>query len=86
MAEHGRHGSGGLSRAKFEDPARLANTLVVELDGLAIGDLMLRVEDAWAQTEVADQAKGVQAELGWVIDPAYSGKGYATEAVVGLML
>lgn len=68
-------------RVLFLREGRLAVTLIVELDGLVIGDLMLRVEDAWSQEEVADQAKGVQAELGWSLDPAYRGEGYATEAV-----
>lgn len=72
-------------RTTFTAPARLATTVVVELDGNLIGDFMLRVEDAWAQTEVGDQARGTQAELGWVLDPAYHGRGYATEAVRGLL-
>jgi RimJ/RimL family protein N-acetyltransferase len=78
--------------ATFEDyeavvaePERLAKTLVVEHDGTIIGDLMVAVEDAWSQAEVADQARGVQAELGWVLDPGYEGKGYATEAVRALL-
>jgi RimJ/RimL family protein N-acetyltransferase len=75
----------GAYRATFADPVRLAATVIVELDGNVIGDFMLRVEDAWAQTEVADQARGTQAELGWVLDPAYTGHGYATEAVRGLL-
>jgi RimJ/RimL family protein N-acetyltransferase len=69
----------------FRDPARLAKTLVVERDGAVIGDLMLAVEDAWSQSEVAEQARGVQAELGWCFDPAYGGQGYATEAVGALI-
>jgi RimJ/RimL family protein N-acetyltransferase len=64
---------------------RLADRLIVELDGRVIGDLMLKVHDAWAQEEVADQAKGVQGELGWTFDPALGGKGYATEAVRALI-
>jgi len=68
-------------RAVFERPARLATTLVVVLDGRVVGDLMLRVEDAWAQREVAEQAREAQAELGWVLDPELAGRGYATEAV-----
>ena len=64
---------------------RLADLLIVELDGRVIGDLMLKVEDGWAQEEVADQAKGVHGELGWVFDPAFGGKGYATEAVRALI-
>jgi RimJ/RimL family protein N-acetyltransferase len=71
--------------ATFAQPDRLAKILVVELDGRQIGDLMVSVEDAWAQTEVADQARGVQAELGWVIDPACAGNGFATEAASALL-
>jgi len=64
---------------------RLDSTLIIERDGSVIGDLMLRVEDAWAQGEVKDQAVGVQAEIGWCIDPSVEGNGYATEAVVELI-
>jgi len=69
---------------KFLEADRLAVTLVIELPGAdpaVIGDLMVAVEDAWAQREVADQAAGVQAELGWVIHPDQQGHGYAREAV-----
>jgi RimJ/RimL family protein N-acetyltransferase len=72
-------------RRTFRDPARLATTVVVEHDGELIGDFMLRVEDAWAQTEVTQRAHGRQAELGFVLDPAHTGHGYATEAVRGLV-
>jgi RimJ/RimL family protein N-acetyltransferase len=68
-------------RVTFADPGRLATTLVVELDGEVIGDLMLRLEDAWGQAEVAERARGTQAELAWVLDPSVAGQGYATEAV-----
>jgi RimJ/RimL family protein N-acetyltransferase len=68
-------------RTLFEDPDRLAATLVVELGGEVVGDLMVKVEDAWAQAEISEQARGVQAELGWVLDPDRAGHGYATEAV-----
>ncbi|MET4703907.1 GNAT family protein [Frigoribacterium sp. UYMn621] len=67
--------------ADFVEPGRLAKTLVIELDGRVIGDLMLAIGDAWAQAEVREQARAVQAELGWSLDPAFTGKGYATEAV-----
>jgi RimJ/RimL family protein N-acetyltransferase len=69
----------------FTKPDRLSKTLVVDLDGTLIGDLMLAIEDAWAQAEIADQARGVQAELGWTFSPSYAGQGYATEAVAGLI-
>jgi RimJ/RimL family protein N-acetyltransferase len=70
---------------RFREPARLATTLLVEHGGAVIGDLMLRVEDAWAQGEVAEQARAVQAELGWSLHPAYTGRGLATEAVRELL-
>jgi RimJ/RimL family protein N-acetyltransferase len=46
-----------------------------------IGHLYLHVDDAWGQTEVKDQAARTQAEVGWALDPAHQGQGYATEAV-----
>ena len=72
-------------RTMFEEPDRLSETLVVVLDGEVIGDLMVSVGDAWAQKDVADRARGVQAELGWVLDPGHAGQGYATEAVRELL-
>lgn len=76
-------------RELFGEPARLAATVIVTLGheaaGPIIGDFMLRREDAWAQLEVADQARNTQAELGWVLDPAHTGQGYATEAVRELL-
>ncbi len=74
-----------LYRDRFSAPARLATTIIVESEGELIGDLMLRIEDPWAQAEVADHARGTQAELGWVLDPAHTGHGYATEAAAALL-
>jgi RimJ/RimL family protein N-acetyltransferase len=72
-------------REVFSEPARLATTVIITLGhhpaAPIIGDAMLRREDAWAQLDVADQARDAQAELGWVLDPAHTGHGYATEAV-----
>jgi RimJ/RimL family protein N-acetyltransferase len=70
---------------QFLDPGRLAKTFVVERAGDVVGDLMFSVEDAWSQVEVAEQAQGVQAELGWVISPEHTRQGLATEAVAELM-
>jgi RimJ/RimL family protein N-acetyltransferase len=76
-------------RKLFSEPARLAATVVVALghDAAApvIGDFMLRREDAWAQLERTEHARGTQAELGWVLDPRHTGHGYATEAVRELL-
>ena len=69
----------------FQDADRRERTLVVELAGAVVGDLFLMVKDGWAQREVADAAKGCEAELGWALDPAYGGRGIATEAVEGLL-
>lgn len=69
----------------FRRPESMELTLIVELDGAVIGDLMLHVNDPWSQVEVREQAADTQAELGWTIDPAYGGKGYATEAVKALI-
>jgi RimJ/RimL family protein N-acetyltransferase len=59
--------------------------LAVELDTgqgtELIGTVMLNIVDGWGQSEIAQQAKGVEGNLGWSFDPAYGGKGYATEAV-----
>ncbi|WP_374454522.1 GNAT family N-acetyltransferase [Nocardioides sp.] len=81
------HGPATLDvyRERFLRPHRLATTLVVERDGDVIGDLMLRVEDAWAQAEVLGDAAGVQAELGWAFHPDHGGRGHATEAVRALL-
>jgi RimJ/RimL family protein N-acetyltransferase len=72
-------------RASFTDPARLATTVIAESGGTLIGDLTLRVKDASAQAEVIDRSRGSQAELGWVLDPAHTGRGYATEALRALI-
>jgi RimJ/RimL family protein N-acetyltransferase len=65
----------------FGDPADRADTLVIERDGAVIGNLLVRIEDAWSQIEVREQAAGTQAEIGWVLHPDHVGHGYATEAV-----
>jgi RimJ/RimL family protein N-acetyltransferase len=62
-----------------------ATAVVVELDGQLIGDLMVRARDAYGQREVAQQAAGVEAELGWTFDPAHHGRGLATEAIGALI-
>ena len=58
--------------------------VIVEHDGQVIGDLMVKVQDAYAQREVAERAAGAEAELGWTIDPAHHGRGFATEAMHAL--
>jgi RimJ/RimL family protein N-acetyltransferase len=69
--------------AGFEE--RIPTTLILEKDGELVGDLYLSVQDPWAQQEVKEQAAGTMAEIGYVLDPAYAGQGYATEAVRELL-
>jgi RimJ/RimL family protein N-acetyltransferase len=68
-------------RAHFTEPESLAKTLVIELEGKVIGDLMVAIGDAWAQAEVSSEARGVQADLGWTLHPEHTGRGFAAEAV-----
>jgi RimJ/RimL family protein N-acetyltransferase len=69
-------------RERYLRPGRLEDKLIVELgERQVIGHLELNIQDGWAQADVADQAKGVQASLGWTFDPRFHGRGYATEAV-----
>lgn len=70
---------------RFLDPTSGTEQLTVELDGQIIGDLMLDVEDAWGQREVAEQAVRTQGLLGWTFHPEHHGHGYASEAVAELI-
>ena len=81
----GRPGDGEEFAAWFTRPERAAKTLVVLHDDRLVGDLMLAVGDGWSQVDVADAAAGTEAELGWCFDPAYGGRGLATEAVRALL-
>jgi predicted acetyltransferase len=64
---------------------RPERTLVVEHGGAVVGDLMVKLEDGWAQEEVAHAARGVQAEIGWAFHPDAQGLGLATEAARRLL-
>lgn len=64
---------------------RMVAVLLGDPNPTVIGHLYLRVEDAWSQVEVRDQATRAQAEVGWAFDPAHQGQGYATEAVRELL-
>ena len=51
---------------RFTAPERLELLLIIEREGAIIGDLMVRIGDAWSPPQHAAAAKGVQAELGLV--------------------
>jgi RimJ/RimL family protein N-acetyltransferase len=67
--------------ARFVAPERLEVLLLIERAGGVIGDLMIKIEDAWAPARMISRARGVEAELGWSLRPEETGLGYATEAV-----
>lgn len=70
---------------QFTEPDSLAKTIVITLDGTVIGDLMVAIGDAWAQAEVIDAARDVQAGLGWTLHPDHTGRGFATEALEAVL-
>ena len=68
-------------RRYFDNDERMAKTLVIECEGVVIGDMMLDIGTPYAQTEVRAQAENVQAEIGFCVAPDHAGMGYASEAV-----
>jgi RimJ/RimL family protein N-acetyltransferase len=70
---------------RYGTPERLDSTLVVELDGTIIGDLFVGIDTPYSQVEVQDAAEGSQAAIGWLLDPAHLGHGYATEAAAEVL-
>lgn len=71
--------------ARNDNPERMGATLVVELDGMLVGDLFLGVESPWSQLEAKDRASDTLGTIGWCVDPAYAGQGIATEAAAALL-
>jgi RimJ/RimL family protein N-acetyltransferase len=57
-----------------------AQNLAVEHEGSLVGDVHLRVHDAWTQAEAADRGRDAQAELGWTLSRAAQGRGFGREA------
>lgn len=71
--------------ATFFDGDALDIGVAVVLDGVVVGDLMLKVQDAWSQAEVAGRARNAQALLGWTLATDRQGAGLMTEAVAELL-
>ena len=65
---------------RFARPERLYGTLIIERDRAVVGDLMCQVENGYAQSDVEADTAGVEAVIGWCLDPACAGQGYGTEA------
>src|SRR5829696_5163502 len=70
---------------RFQDEEFRRRTLVIEEDGLVVGDLYLAISDAWAQAEVETGMVDAQAEIGWALSPTHQGRGLAFEAVTRLV-
>ncbi|UYM05422.1 GNAT family N-acetyltransferase [Solicola gregarius] len=60
-------------------------SVVAELDGRVIGDGMLEITDGMGQDH-APETQGCQALLGYILDPAYAGRGIATELATELLV
>ena len=57
---------------------------VVELDGVVIGTASLDVRDGMGQDH-GEPTVGAEAEIGYILDPACAGNGYATEIAARLL-
>ena len=77
------------SREEYADwyasPEMQETRVVVERDGVLMGELHVEIKDGWAQAEVADRAADTEADIGWVLAPEHHGQGYGTEAVAALL-
>ncbi|MCK9792954.1 GNAT family N-acetyltransferase [Isoptericola sp. 4D.3] len=57
---------------------------LADLDGVVVGTGSLWVRDAMGQTQ-GDAWRGAEASIGYLVDPAHAGRGYAT-AIAGALL
>ena len=58
------------------------HSVAVVLDGLVIGTVSLELADGMGQPGMPART---QAHLGYIFDPAYAGRGYATESVAAVV-
>jgi RimJ/RimL family protein N-acetyltransferase len=63
----------------------LDQTVVALQSGRVVGSAKIALQNAWAQDEVATQAAGSEAEIGWVLDPEVQGRGLGTELAAELL-
>ena len=69
--------------ATLDDPRD--HSVVAELDGVVIGEGMLEITDGMGQDD-AGPSRGSQAMLGYILAPAYAGRGLATEIAHELLV
>ena len=58
------------------------HSMAVVLDGLVIGTVSLELSDGMGQPGMPTRT---EAQLGYIFDPAHSGRGYASEAVAAVV-
>lgn len=63
----------------------LGDCVVGEFEGRIVAAGKVQRQDAWSQADMAEQARGRQAELGWVLDPSIQGQGLGTEFAAALL-
>jgi len=63
----------------------LDQTLVALQSGRIVASAKVALQNAWAQDEVATQAVGAEAEIGWALDPSVHGHGLGTELATELL-
>ena len=63
----------------------LNQTLVALQSGRIVASAKIALQNAWAQDEVATQAVGADAEIGWALDPSVHGQGLGTELAAELL-
>ncbi|MDN5599394.1 MAG: GNAT family N-acetyltransferase [Brachybacterium sp.] len=63
----------------------LGTSVVGLLEGRIVAAGKIDRQDAWSQADMARQARGQQAELGWVLDPGVQGRGLGTEFAAALL-
>ncbi|SKC75209.1 GNAT family N-acetyltransferase [Krasilnikoviella flava] len=68
--------------ASVDDPRDHA--VVADLDGVVVGTGTLSVGDGMGQSQ-GDVWRGVEGSLGYLVDPAYAGRGVATAIAGGLL-
>ena len=65
--------------------ARVERSVMGERDGEIVAAGLITRQDAWGQTDVLEQARGRQAELGWVLHPGHLGAGLGAEIAAALL-
>ncbi|MGO2312926.1 MAG: GNAT family N-acetyltransferase [Brachybacterium tyrofermentans] len=63
----------------------IESSVVGILDGRIVAAGKVQRQDPWSQADMTRQARGQQAELGWVLDPGVQGRGLGTEFAAALL-